>query len=46
MLDKGVDAATRDEIVSVVRPLVNEDITQGGLIGVRNVRAVKSGGES
>lgn len=44
MLDKGVDAATRDEIVSVVKPLVNEDITQGGLIGVRNVRAVKSGG--
>jgi divalent metal cation (Fe/Co/Zn/Cd) transporter len=45
MLDKGVDAATRDEIVSVVKPLVNQDITQGGLIGVRNVRAVKSGGE-
>ena len=46
MLDKGVDAATRDAIVGVVKPLVNKDITQGGLLGVRNVRAVKSGGAS
>lgn len=46
MLDKGVDVATRDAIISVVKPLVNKDITQGGLMGVRNVRAVKSGGQS
>jgi divalent metal cation (Fe/Co/Zn/Cd) transporter len=45
MLDKGVDAATRKEIVDVVKPLIERDETKGGLIGVRNVRAVKSGGE-
>lgn len=46
VLDKGVDQGTRQEIVDIVDPLVNKDVSKGGLLGVRNVRAVKSGGES
>lgn len=42
MLDKGVDEATRNEIEGVVKPLISQE---SGLLGVRNVRAVKSGGQ-
>lgn len=46
ILDRGVDATARDELRKVVEPLISTDLAKGGLLGVRNVRAVKSGGLS